>query len=135
MARTLAVQEIRSDDPAWAELIRVWREANTAHSKTIEGLRLIAHIYRREAHRWPEWLTQHGIRPPRRGPTSRSPFHGLLKHLLGLGNGADDNGDASRLAAILDRWLAEDIADDIGGWIGQHGSISRIYGGVPGARA
>ena len=36
---------------------------------------------------------------------SRSPFHGLAKHVLEIDS--DDDGTASRLAAILDQWRAQ----------------------------
>src|SRR5947208_15271171 len=108
MNQTLSSQANRVDDPQWDALIRIWREANSAHEKIIEGIVGIARLYLREQDRWRVFLAFHGIRRPARGPTSKSAFHGLCKHLLGLGNGWDGSGAASRLAAVLDQSLADD---------------------------
>jgi hypothetical protein len=112
--------------------MRVFGKANAARrvhaSKTVEGIVLIACLYQREAERWDDFLAERGVRRPRRGPTSRSPFHGLAKHVLEVDS--DDDGTASRLAAILDQWRAQrdQIApDQIPDWIASRGGITRLY--------
>ena len=122
----------KSFDPLWEAMIRVFGEANSARrvatSRIIEGIVLIARLYEREAERWEEFLAKRGVRRPRRGPISRSRFHGLAKHVLEIDS--DEDGTACRLAAILDRWRAErdQIAPhQIPKWIVSQGGITRLY--------
>jgi hypothetical protein len=113
-------------------MVRVFGEANAARrvhtSKTIEGIVLIARLCEREAERWDDFLAERGVRRPRRGPISRSRFHGLAKHVLQIKS--DDDGSASRLAAILDEWHARQDRippDQIPDWIASQGGITRLY--------
>ena len=119
-------------DALWDRMIRVFGEATRARrvhkSKTIEGIVLIARIYEREAQRWEGFLAERGLRRPRRGPTSRSPFHGLAKYVLGIDR--DTDGSASRLAAILDEWRAQRdriAPEQIRDWIAAQGGLTRLY--------
>jgi site-specific DNA-methyltransferase (adenine-specific) len=122
----------KSFDPLWDRMLRVFGKANSARrvytSKTIEGIVLIARLYEREAERWGDFLAERGVRPPRRGPLSRSPFHVLAKHVLEIDS--DDDGTASRLAAILDQWRAQRdrvAPDQIPNWIAGQGGITQLY--------
>ena len=122
----------KSFDPLWEAMIRVFGEANSARrvntSRSIEGVVLIARLYEREADRWEDFLAERGVRRPRRGPTSRSPFHGLAKHVLEID--IDEDGTACRLAAILGAWHAQRdriAPDQIPDWIEGQGGITRLY--------
>lgn len=122
----------KSFDPLWEAMIRVFGEASAARrafcSKIVEGIVLIARVYEREAERWETFLAERGVKRPRRGPISRSRFHGLAKHVLEIDS--DEDGTACRLAAILDQWHAErgQIAPhQIPKWIVSQGGITRLY--------
>lgn len=116
----------------WEKARQVFREANAAHhiyaSKTVEGITLIARLYLREADRWQAFLTEIGVTRPRRGPISNSQFHGIAKRVLEVDS--DDDGRASRLAAILDQWHAQRdriAPDQIPDWIAGQGGLTRLY--------
>jgi hypothetical protein len=111
-------------DPQWRETCDIFRERNrlagSASDLTARGISAIAGHYEREESRWPEWLAEHGVEEPRRGPKAKSRFHGIAKYLLGLGVGGDQSGMASVMAACLDAWLAtrETVpVSDIPAWI------------------
>jgi hypothetical protein len=125
----------RGCDPLWEAVVRVFREANAASrlhtSKTIEGIILIARLYLREGERWEDFLAERGVRRPRRGPIAKSRFHGLAKHVLEIES--DDDGEATRLAAVLDHWHAQRdriAPDQIAEWIVGQGGLTNIYDAV-----
>lgn len=111
-AELLHVQEFpdaADADPDWQAICAIFRQLNQhaepLRSLTMQGLEKIAALYEREEARWGEFLAEHGIEGPRRGPKPKSRFHGIIKYLLGLGAHGDETGTASVLAANLDAWL------------------------------
>jgi hypothetical protein len=121
-------------DRDWQEICAIFRERNqlagSARDVTARGVEKIAALYEREEARWEEFLVEHGVEKPRRGPKPKSRFHGIARYLLGLGIGGDQSGTASVLAACLDAWLEtrETVpVDAIPNWIQAEGGTRAIY--------
>ena len=120
-------------DPAWQELCAIFTERNqtaaAARNLTVRGIEGIAAIYLREKARWSDWLTDHGIEEPRRGPKGNR-FHGIAKYLLGLGARGDQTGTATMIATALEAWLEtrETVPPaQIPEWVKAEGGVRAIY--------
>ena len=121
-------------DQDWQEICAIFRERNQlagpVRDLTARGVEKIAALYEREESRWAEFLAEHGVEKPRRGPKAKSRFHGIAKYLLDLGVRGDETGMASVLAASLDAWLEarETIRPaQIHEWIKDQGGPRAIY--------
>ena len=129
--RPFALPARTRDDHEWAAAERVFEERNRTarrlRDQTALGLSLIAAIYLRERHRWPDFLAERGVLAAQYGPAPSSRFHSVCRHFLGIGVGGDLTGYASRLATVLDAWLASGFApDEIPEWIKENGGIGRL---------
>lgn len=130
----LADQEFQ--DARYDELVRRSAEFNRfGRDQSVYAISEIASLYLRHRHHWQEFLRAHGIAlKPRRGPTARSIFQPLCRHLLGFGEGGDAMGLASVWAVVLDEWVETHFAPaKIAAWIAGRGGIRAIYEGGDGA--
>ena len=126
----LVEQEFR--DAGYEELVRRSAEFNRfGRDQSIYAIREIAALHVRHRHHWQEFQLAHGIAlKPRRGPTARSIFQPICRHLLGLGDGGDAMGLASVWAAVLDEWVQTAVAPaEIPAWIAGRGGMRAIYEG------
>src|ERR1700756_4576323 len=114
----LAEQEFR--DAGYDELVRRSAEFNRfGRDQSVFAISEIAGLYIRHRHHWREFQLPHRIAlKPRRGPTARSTFQPICRHLLGLDDGGDAMGLASVWAAVLHEWVEPAVAPaDIPAWI------------------
>jgi hypothetical protein len=133
--KTLVDQEF--EDTGYDELFRECRKFNCfGRDRAIYAISMIAAVYLRHRHHWREFQSAHGIAlKPRRGPTARSIFQPMCRHLLGLDEGGDPTGSASIWAKILDEWVERDLGvAAIPTWIADRGGIREIYDGEDGPK-
>jgi hypothetical protein len=80
--KTLVDQEF--EDTGYDELFRECRKFNCfGRDRAIYAISMIAAVYLRHRHHWREFQSAHGIAlKPRRGPTARSIFQPMCRHLL-----------------------------------------------------
>ena len=126
----LVEQEFR--DAGYEELVRRSAEfSRLGRDQSIRAISEIAALHIRHRYHWKEFQVAHGIAlKPRRGPTARSIFQPICRHLLGLDEGGDQMGLASVWAAVLDEWAETEVAPaDIPVWITNRGGMRAIYEG------
>lgn len=126
----LVEQEFR--DAGYDELVRRSAEFNRfGRDQSVYAISEIAALYVRHRHHWREFLQAQGIASkPRRGPTARSIFQPICRHLLGLDEGGDSMGLASVWAAVLDEWVETEVLPaEIPAWIADRGGMRAIYEG------
>ena len=91
----LVEQEFR--DAGYEELVRRSAEfSRLGRDQSVRAISDIAALHLRHQHHWREFQLAHGIAlKPRRGPTARSIFQPICRHLLGFGEGGDQMGLAA----------------------------------------
>jgi hypothetical protein len=133
--KTLVDQELQ--DAGYDKLVRECPKFyRFTRDQSFYRISEIAAVYVRHRHHWPDFQLAHGIAlKPRRGPTARSIFQPICRHLLGFDDGGDETGMASVWAAILDDWAETDVAvAEIPTWIARSGGIREIYDGEDGPK-
>ena len=99
-----ALVEQEFQDAGYEELVRRSAEFNRfGRDQSIYAIGEIAALHVRHRHHWRDFCLAHGIiLKARRGPTARSIFQPICRHLLGIGEGGDAMGLASVWAVVLD---------------------------------
>jgi hypothetical protein len=119
-------------DALWAEFMSAFGDAGKLNLQAIEaqykGLRAIARLYRHHAGQWSYFLASKKIKRVR---TAKSDFQPLVK--FGLSLSRDANGQATKLAVVLDEWAKADPPippDEIPQWLKRSGGVKGVYQAV-----